>query len=117
MHADISFLTWHRAYLAAYEQIVQQNAIQIANQYPQDTAQQYRDAATSLRIPYWDWASSAAMPDATTQLNITVKTPNGTQTITNPLAAYRFHPNLSTSELPPSQNSQDFAVSRVSMLF
>ncbi|RDI89614.1 hypothetical protein Vi05172_g503 [Venturia inaequalis] len=101
-HADIIFLTWHRAYLAAYEQILQQNAIQIANQYPQDTAEQYRDAATTLRIPYWDWASSAAMPDATTQLNITVKTPNGTQTIVNPLAAYRFRPVPSTNEFPPA---------------
>ncbi|TLD26146.1 hypothetical protein E2P81_ATG07958 [Venturia nashicola] len=43
----------------------------MANQYAQDIARQYRDAANTLHIPYWDWASNAAMPDATTQLTIT----------------------------------------------
>lgn len=53
------------------------------------------------------------MPDVTTQLNVTVKTPNGTQTIANPLAAFRFRPIPTTSELPPAG---DFLVSRLPML-
>ena len=38
-HASILFLPWHRPYLAAYEQLLQQNAIQFASQFPQDVAQ------------------------------------------------------------------------------
>lgn len=38
-YADILFLPWHWTYLAVYEQILRQNAIQIANQYPQNISQ------------------------------------------------------------------------------
>jgi tyrosinase len=72
--------------------------MRVANQFPpgelQDT---YRAAASTLRIPYWDWAMAPpsgqnSLPDSVARPTITVTTPNGTQTIDNPLYAYTFHP-------------------------
>src|SRR6266480_3220044 len=72
--------------------------MQVANQFPAGALQDtYRAAASTLRIPYWDWAMSPpsgqnSLPDSVAQPTITVTTPNGTQTIDNPLYAYTFHP-------------------------
>jgi len=99
-HTSILFLPWHRPYLAAYEQILQQNAIQIANEYPPNLSQQYKDAANIFRIPYWDWANSATMPESITTPNITITGPNGQGSIKNPLASYNFHPIPSAAEFP-----------------
>ncbi len=55
------------------------------------------NAAASLRLPYWDWAMDPPagqndVPDSIAQPSIQVITPNGTQTIPNPLYQYTFHP-------------------------
>lgn len=76
-------------------------ALQISGQYPSDQRETYRAAALTLRIPYWDWALNATMPTLLNQLTITVNTPNGSQTITNPLYSYVFHP-VSDQDFPPS---------------
>ena len=54
-------------------------------------------AADQLRLPYWDWAMTPpsgqnVVPEVLSQGVIQVLTPNGTQTIDNPLASYQFHP-------------------------
>ncbi len=43
-------------------------------------------------MPYWDWASSAAIPTILSTPKITITTPAGNQEIENPLYAYRFPP-------------------------
>jgi hypothetical protein len=55
------------------------------------------NASQTLRIPYWDWAKPApdgqhTMPDSMATPQISVITPNGSQTIDNPLYTYKFHP-------------------------
>ncbi|KAK6199146.1 hypothetical protein LQW54_010067 [Pestalotiopsis sp. IQ-011] len=47
-------------------------------------------AANSFRIPYWDWATDSNLPPATTWPEITVNTPDGEQTILNPLYSFTW---------------------------
>ena len=86
------------------QQIIYNNAQQIAATYPSATVAQYQAAATTLRIPYWDWARNATMPDVTNQPKITINTPSGAQLIDNPLYTYTFHPRPSTSDFPTSES-------------
>jgi tyrosinase len=72
--------------------------MRVANQFPEgEVRNAYRAAASTLRIPYWDWAVAApfgqnTLPDSVAQPTITVITPNGSQIIDNPLYAYTFNP-------------------------
>jgi len=97
-HISNIFLTWHRPYLALYEQLLQSHAVQAANEFPAGPLRdQYVAAASTLRIPYWDWAMNPpagqnTLPDAIAQPTIVVTLPNGTTTINNPLYSYNFHP-------------------------
>jgi tyrosinase len=101
-HNSILFGSWHRTFLAAYEQLISETANSIAAQYPDSEKQEYLNAASTLRIPFWDWASYSTMSSVVTDANITVNTPQGQQTIANPLTGYTFHPHPSTSDFPPS---------------
>ncbi|KAJ4153472.1 hypothetical protein LMH87_009957 [Akanthomyces muscarius] len=73
-HSSVLFPTWHRPYLALYEQ-----------------------AASRFRIPYWDWsllapAGETHLPDCFWSPVIMQYGPNGAQHIRNPLFSYAFHP-------------------------
>lgn len=94
-HESTLFPTWHRAYLALFEQALQSNALAVANQFTGKDKERYVAAATRLRAPYWDWAlklqdGEEPFPDTFTRANVTVHTPNGRQRITNPLMQYSF---------------------------
>ncbi|KIW05630.1 uncharacterized protein PV09_03501 [Verruconis gallopava] len=93
-HVSNLFLTWHRPYMALYEQVLVQNAIAVANEFQGSDQQRYLSAAQNLRIPYWDWAApqndSNVVPDVLIQQQISVNTPSGQQTIDNPLYTYKF---------------------------
>jgi tyrosinase len=69
---------------------------QIAESAPADQIDRYRWAASSFRMPYWDWAQgeqSGPVPDFFMTPTITVTTPEGNPVeISNPLYSYRFHP-------------------------
>lgn len=99
-HTSNMFSTWHRPYLALFEQVLQQNAKEVAQQYPPgEIGDKYQDAAKKLRLPYWDWAidppdgTEGSMPDSLRRPNQTITTFNGTQQqIPNPLLQYNFHP-------------------------
>jgi tyrosinase len=50
----------------------------------------------SWRHPYWDWAAApsdgkSVLPSSMSSPTADVVMPNGTNTIANPLYAYRFH--------------------------
>lgn len=103
-HVSILFPTWHRPYLALYEQVLYDIIQQIAAFWPADSRQhQYVAAAANFRIPYWDWAAvpptgqSVVPPSVYGSATMTVNGPNGQQVIANPLYAYHFTP------LDPSQ--------------
>lgn len=89
------FLTWHRPYLALFEQQLQNNAISEAKKFNGSDQQKYLAAAQKLRLPYWDWASNVTgsgsiFPEFMTTEQITVTMPNGTQQVDNPLFQYVF---------------------------
>ena len=63
-HADPLFPTWHRPYLCMYEQAILDQATKIVQTFPAGTVKnQHLAALQSWRMPYWDWAMDASMPD------------------------------------------------------
>ncbi|KAG8996063.1 hypothetical protein FRB94_008584 [Tulasnella sp. JGI-2019a] len=66
-HMTTLFPTWHRPYMALYEQILHDHALRIANSYEVDK-HLWQDAAFKLRAPYWDWASEAIPPPEVIEL-------------------------------------------------
>lgn len=69
--------------------------VDCANEFPAgDDRDRYSQAASLVRLPYWDWAvkpeSGGVLPDIVQQPSVQVSTPNGTQTIENPLFSYKF---------------------------
>ena len=109
-HDIVLFPTWHRPYIALYEQILYNIVQQVAAEMTQQKAT-YVAAAKTLRVPYWDWAAprqnGAVYPsifkgDVVNGVSyLTINMPNGPMRIRNPLYAYTFHP-LSSSDLPNS---------------
>lgn len=71
----------------------------IARQYYGPSKTKYMAAAKTLRMPYWDWAESAAIPAILNMAKITINTPKGAQQIDNPLYAYTF-PQLDATYFP-----------------
>ena len=92
-HGNVLFPTWHRPYTALFEQVIQEQAIAIANTY-EVNAEQFMAAAQTLRVPYWDWATNSVPPDEVIQLRtVTITAPDGTRKdVSNPLFQYTFHP-------------------------
>jgi tyrosinase len=105
-HVSILFPTWHRPYLALYEQVLYGLVQRIALAWPTGVVQdQYVAAAKNFRIPYWDWATvppagQSILPDSIGgSATMTVVGPNGQQVIANPLYSYEFKP-LDVNQLP-----------------
>ncbi|KAI0270015.1 photo-regulated tyrosinase [Gloeopeniophorella convolvens] len=92
-HGSVLFPTWHRPYLALYEQVLQQHALDIAKTYKVDQ-QRWLSAAQNLRAPYWDWATNTVPPPEVISLStVDIITPDGeTTAVPNPLLQYTFHP-------------------------
>ncbi|KAI0322394.1 tyrosinase [Amylostereum chailletii] len=92
-HGSMLFPTWHRPYVALFEQVLQQHAISIANTYTADKAR-WTKAAANLRAPYWDWAANSVPPAEVISLkNVDIIGSNGHKTsVANPLFQYTFHP-------------------------
>ncbi len=101
-HSSTLFPTWHRPYVALYEQIIYDTVQIVAKTF---NSSEYTQAAVTFRVPYWDWAAPAppgqhVLPDTISgspwiQLNL----PTGPRVISNALFRYHFHP-LNTDELP-----------------
>ncbi|KAL2358572.1 common central domain of tyrosinase-domain-containing protein [Cryomyces antarcticus] len=97
-HVSNLFPTWHRPYLALYEQVLYSNIISVVNEFPTGAQRQrYASAAITFRAPYWDWAAAppagqSVYPASLSDPTVQVTMPNGTTTIKNPLFAYTFNP-------------------------
>lgn len=98
-HTSSLFGTWHRPYLALFEQILHDRAVDIANEYPFGEARDRAlEVASKVRLPYWDWAANpsdaeGSIPSSLRRPMATVSCPNGTtHEIINPLYRYDFHP-------------------------
>ncbi|KAI9785255.1 MAG: hypothetical protein M1835_003372, partial [Candelina submexicana] len=105
-HNSVLFPTWHRPYLALFEQVLWNTMLNISKEYPPGPDyDRYVAAAADFRIPYWDWAKAPpagwgtlpwSVGGATT---VDVVTPTGNKTIRNPLFSYEFH-KLNSIDLP-----------------
>ncbi|KAL8704173.1 MAG: hypothetical protein Q9201_002671 [Fulgogasparrea decipioides] len=95
-HTSNLFSTWHRPYVAAFEQVLYDIVQDVANSIQNDSTGEYKTAASTFRHPYWDWAapSTDGGPVLPAPVSgspyIVLKLPNGTQTISNPLYQYKF---------------------------
>ncbi|KIW91999.1 uncharacterized protein Z519_06981 [Cladophialophora bantiana CBS 173.52] len=96
-------------YVALFEQLVWQHAQDIANLYPVDQRDEYLNAALTLRVPYWDWAVYPALPDVVAEPQISINTPNGPQTVENPLYAYFFQFDAAGNGFPFSDPMANFS--------
>ncbi|KAG8824552.1 hypothetical protein FRC17_009078 [Serendipita sp. 399] len=87
----------HRPYLALFEQALGKHVKDIANEYKDATTKdRYQKAAQRFRLPYWDWALNADVPDfVSMQKQVTLDAPTGSVTIDNPLYQYTFRPMYS----------------------
>jgi len=91
-----TFPTWHRPYVALYEQSLASFFSDIIEQYTAETPTvggRLQTASQTWRLPYWDWAANADLPDewASTQINI-LDTDGSTISVHNPFNHYVFHP-------------------------
>lgn len=68
--------------------------------YSDDQREQYRSAASTLRIPYWDWAINPALPAVAVEESIQVNTPEGLRSIRNPLYNYIFQSDAKGNGFP-----------------
>ncbi|QIW96023.1 hypothetical protein AMS68_001541 [Peltaster fructicola] len=97
-HVSNIFLTWHRPYMALYEQALYSHILAVVNTFPQgEQRSRYSRAAATWRHPYWDWATppsdgGSVYPTSVSSPTVQVTLPNGTATIANPLYAFDFHP-------------------------
>lgn len=99
-HSSILFGPWHRPYLALFEQVLYGIIQDIASQFPADTKARYQQAASTFRIPYWDWAASPSNGDyfpnpvgGSKTVSVITPTSNGQAvSIDNPLFSTTFHP-------------------------
>jgi tyrosinase len=74
----------------SHQQVLWNNAQVIAHTYPTALQDEYISAATTLRVPYWDWVEHPYLLDAASQPSVTITTPDGEATLSNPLYAYVF---------------------------
>jgi tyrosinase len=96
-HDSVLFPSWHRAYVALFEQEFRNLATQLADSFTTDRKSAMQGAARNIRLPYFDWAARpgnyAALPSMFTDDQVTVDGPTGRQSFTNPLLRYDFKNN------------------------
>ncbi|KAK3943651.1 hypothetical protein QBC46DRAFT_306734 [Diplogelasinospora grovesii] len=107
-HISSLFPTWHRPYLALYEQVLYDMVQTIAGMWtdPNDKAR-YQAAAVDFRIPFWDWATSPPAGESVLPPSVggspwvDINGPFGAQRIANPLFSFPFIPFNATAMLSP----------------
>jgi len=100
-HTSILFAPWHRPYVALFEQVLYGIVQKLASSFPDSTRARYQAAASTFRVPYWDWAAQPPNGDqyfplsvggSTTASVITPQSNGQIVTIPNPLYSYKFAP-------------------------
>lgn len=85
--------------LTCFQQAWYQSVQEVISSFPANQQQRWRNAASTLRMPFWDWAQDpgANQPTVPTQMRdqqVTVTKPSGQVTISNPLYSYSFGNSL-----------------------
>ena len=96
-HSNTLFGSWHRPYLAIFEQALYQAVQEVIDEFPSGQRGRWQQAAATLRMPYWDWAQdggSNTVPTLIRDQTVTVTKPQGTVTIPNPLYSYSWGNSL-----------------------
>ena len=92
----VTFPTWHRPYLALYEQLLASFFPKIVQSYQDsnpDVGARLAAASQTWRLPYWDWGFNSNIPDEWSSTTVTIYSPEGsTVSVANPLNHYTFHP-------------------------
>ncbi|TAQ88827.1 hypothetical protein B7494_g2828 [Chlorociboria aeruginascens] len=113
-HTSILFAPWHRPYIALYEQVLVGIVQKIASSFPDATRARYVEAASTFRVPYWDWAAVPAANDyfplsvgQSATVNVITPQSNGKKvSMNNPLYTYHFSPlNPVSGDFPVSPNN------------
>ncbi|KAA8576834.1 hypothetical protein EYC84_006881 [Monilinia fructicola] len=105
-HDSVLFATWHRPYLALFEQVLASYAQSIAKTYISPLYPTYQAAADNLRIPFWDWGVTPSMPKIVNVATISIVLPSGaTAEVNNPLFRYNFQNKpLNQQYFPPGDS-------------
>ena len=114
-HGMTMFGSWHRPYLAVYEQAWYQNVLEVIATFPANQQARWKAAARTLRMPFWDWARTPLsgqtnVPASIRDTTVTVTKPSGKVTISNPLYSYSFG-----SSLPAEMGGGPFGNSPVTL--
>ncbi|KIJ53633.1 hypothetical protein M422DRAFT_222298 [Sphaerobolus stellatus SS14] len=113
-HTSILFPTWHRPSVALLEQLLGEYVRQIAQEFSEPPDQEkYVQVGKRFRLPYWDWAAEASVPDIIAQdETVLVYKPPGRQVvIANPLYCYEFDPSYVVSDGPGLPEAESHWVS------
>ncbi|KAI5777171.1 hypothetical protein EDC01DRAFT_429778 [Geopyxis carbonaria] len=104
-HSSKLFISWHRAYLAVFEQALHkciQNVL-VSKKYPVSVERMkvLKPLADNFRMPYWDWAKYPFIPAEFKQKTIKVIRGNGVEEELplNPLFSYK-HPDRPEPQHP-----------------
>ncbi|KAG0642710.1 hypothetical protein HOY80DRAFT_881126 [Tuber brumale] len=102
-HSSILFPTWHRPYLALYEQALLSSIKLALMEFPAGPIKsKFTQLIPSFRMPYWDWAMNSAVPDIVLKdETIEIETAKGRQRVRNPLYCYSFT-SIDETEFPES---------------
>jgi tyrosinase len=95
MHNSMLFATWHRPYLALFEQALYACVQEEYLKFPASARSEYTEAARDFRIAYWDFAwknAQGTLPDMLNAPVVRIRTPEGLQELPNPFYKYVFHP-------------------------
>jgi tyrosinase len=113
-HDSVLFPTWHRPYLALFEQRIHYYATDIASKATGPDAAKWKAAALTLRIPYWDWAANPNIPASVSSQTISIKIPDKSQstgsawhTISNPLHDWKL-PKLDPNYFPKNDPNDGY---------
>ncbi|KAF2106373.1 hypothetical protein BDV96DRAFT_333833 [Lophiotrema nucula] len=98
-HGQGLFGSWHRPYLAIFEQAWYQCVVEVIATFPSSQRARWTAARQTLRLPYWDWAvappsGESNMPTLLRDPTVSVTKPSGKVTINNPLYSYSFGSSL-----------------------
>lgn len=96
-HSMTLFGSWHRPYLAIFEQALYQSIQEVIDTFPSGQRGRWQQAAATLRMPYWDWAQdggSNTVPTVIRDQTVTVTKPSGRVSIANPLYSYTWGNSL-----------------------
>src|SRR5438552_3511458 len=89
------FPTWHRPYVALYEQTLASHFPSIIAQYHGSVRHHLHHASLTWRLPFWEWAvTDPALPVEFTTPTITIYGTHGHLIghSPNPFLAYKFNP-------------------------